>query len=160
MASQVAANNLRGKVYQNFDTAGVLTNHAYDFKGNLLRSERVMIRDFKSTPDWSVTPPPALELDVFTSSTVYDALNRPAQVIPPHLGGATDRCNVIEPRYNEAGLLERELVWLNEAAEPQGLMTTAPTVEIVTNVDYNAKGQRERINYGNQIGRASCRERV
>ena len=34
------AKNLRGKVYQVFDQAGVVTSDEYDFKGNLLSSHR------------------------------------------------------------------------------------------------------------------------
>src|SRR5439155_21100004 len=38
------ARNLRGKVFQQFDNAGVVTNYQYDFKGNLLRASRQLFR--------------------------------------------------------------------------------------------------------------------
>jgi hypothetical protein len=44
------------------------------------------------------------------------------------------------PTYNEAGLLERIDVRVRDAAEPTAF---------VANVDYNARGKRERIDYGN-----------
>ena len=46
------ANNLRGKVVQLFDQAGVVTSDDYDFKGNLLRSQRQLAQDYKTTLNW------------------------------------------------------------------------------------------------------------
>ena len=55
--------------------AGVVTSDDYDFKGNLLRSQRQLAHDYKTTLDWSSAVP--LEVETFTSRTTYDALNRP-----------------------------------------------------------------------------------
>ncbi len=146
--AQVRAANLRGEVYQQFDGAGVLTFRQYDFKGNLLRSERQLLVDYRTQVDWSGTP--ALEGEIFTSRTRYDALNRSIQVLTPH--NAQIPPNVTQFIYNEANLLEREEVWLRRNAVPAGLLD--PTLEKpdqwpVTNIDYNARGQRIRIAYGN-----------
>src|SRR5947208_7274035 len=70
---------------------------------------------------------------MFHSATSYDALNRPVTLTTPNQ-------SVIRPTYNEANLLERMDVHLRGAATP----TT-----FVANLDYNAKGQRELIQYGN-----------
>ena len=51
------ASNLRGKVVQLFDQAGVVTSDDYDFKGNLLRSQRQLAREYKTTLDWSAAVP-------------------------------------------------------------------------------------------------------
>ena len=40
--------NHRGKPYQVYDDAGVVTSELYDFKGNLLRSRRQLRRDYKN----------------------------------------------------------------------------------------------------------------
>jgi len=128
---QGEATNHRGKVYRQFDQAGVVTNAAYDFKGNLLESRRQLLRDYKSAPDWSGSP--ALEAETFTTRTAFDALNRPVELRPPD-------GSLIRPTYNEANLLERIEANLRGAA-------TATT--FVADLDYNAKGQRERIKYGN-----------
>jgi len=128
---QGEASNHRGKVYRQFDQAGVVTNAAYDFKGNLLESRRQLLRNYKSAPDWSGSP--ALEAETFTGRTAFDALNRPVELRPPD-------GSLIRPTYNEANLLERIEANLRGAA-------TATT--FVADLDYNAKGQRERIEYGN-----------
>jgi RHS repeat-associated protein len=128
--------NLRGKVYKHFDTAGIITSDAYDFKGNLLRSSRQLASDYKKTPDWARNP--ALEVEVFISNTRFDALNRPIEVLTPHTSIIPP--STIRPVYNEANLLNEIRVNLRGAAQ---------ATVFVSNIDYNAKGQRSRIEYGN-----------
>jgi RHS repeat-associated protein len=54
--------------------------------------------------------------------------------------------------YNEANLLERVEVWLEQDTEPAGLLEPdTATQHAVKNIDYNAKGQREFIEYGNGV---------
>lgn len=127
------AANLRGKIAQAFDQAGVVTSASYDFKGNLLGSRRQLAADYKNTLDWSA--PVALEAETFASSTQYDALNRPTQLTEP------DK-TVLRHTYNDAGRLERV------EANLHGAGTATP---FVTNIDYDAKGRRTRIDYGNGV---------
>jgi len=123
--------NHRGKVYQVQDGAGRVTSEEYDFKGNLLKSKRELLSDYKSAVDWLQNP--TLNDGTFTTRTMYDALNRPATVTTPD--NSTYR-----PTYNEANLLEKVDVNLRGAAT---------ATAFVTNIDYNAKGQRELIAYDN-----------
>ena len=136
--SKPEMHNLRGKIYQVFDGAGVVTNQAndlaYDFKGNLLSTSRQLASDYRQTPDWSASVP--LETEVYISQTAYDALNRPLTLTTPDL-------TVIRPSYNEASLLE---------SLAGNLRGAATTTSFVTNIDYNAKGQRVLIEYGNGTG--------
>src|SRR5262249_17422341 len=44
--------NLRGKVFQLYDGAGVVTSEQYDFKGNLLASSRCLAQEYHQTVDW------------------------------------------------------------------------------------------------------------
>lgn len=148
--AQVLQANLRGKPYKHFDTAGVVTSEAHDYKGNLLRSTRQLVRDYKTTPDWSQSPAPVLETEIFASSTRYDALNRPLQMVAPHGNQANTKFNVFRPGYNEANLLERVDVWLAQSTQPVSLLDpNTASLHAVTNIDYDAKGQRTRIAYGN-----------
>jgi RHS repeat-associated protein len=125
------ANNLRGKVVELRDQAGVVTRQDYDFKGNLLSSRRQLLQNYKDEIDWSQSP--ALEAEIFISSTTYDALNRPTSVTTPDN-------SVSRPTFNEANLLEKLDVRLRSAND---------WTQFVGNIDYNAKGQRELIEYGN-----------
>jgi RHS repeat-associated protein len=157
--------NLRTRIYRHSDSAGVATNaarnpnssqtEAYDFKGNRLRSARQLVSDCQAIPDWVLDP--QLEDETFTTSTRYDALNRPVQSIAPHSDvphgdPGQIKLNVIQPVFNEANLLERVEVWLGRAVEPGGLLDSAieaPSSIGISNIDYDAKGQRQRIDYRN-----------
>ena len=152
--------NLRTRIFQHSDSAGIATNarldasgnpiEAYDFKGNLLRSTRRLVSDYKSIPDWLLNP--QLENEFFEGSTHYDALNRPVQSVAPHSSLGRAKRHVIQPIFNEANLLERVDLWLERAAEPIGLLDAAtdlPSAVGVANIDYDAKGRRQRIDYKN-----------
>lgn len=132
--------NLRGKPYQHYDTAGVTASiglnpttsaeEAFDFKGNLLRSTRQLLKDYKTPPDWSQAP--ELEEEIFSTSLQYDALNRPVRITTPD-------GSVTVPEFNQANLLNAVQVNIKNAAQ---------ATSFVKNIDYDVKGQRERIEYG------------
>lgn len=143
-------NNLRGQVVQLFDQAGVVTSDDYDFKGNLLSSRRQLAQAYKITLDWSAAVP--LEAATYTSRTRYDGLNRPIQLTAPHSDQPGTKINVIQPGYNEANLLEQVNVWLNQNAEPTDLLDpSTANLNAVTDIDYDAKGQCQRIDYDNGV---------
>ena len=127
--TQGDALNHLGKIYQQFDSAGQLTQNAYDFKGNPLAATRQLASAYHTAPDWSGAV--LLELDTYTRATVYDALNRPTLLSEP------DGSQVIL-NFNRANLLESVQARGGVAGLPQG---------IVTNFDYNARGQRILVDY-------------
>ena len=129
--------NVKGKIWQHFDGAGKLTFEEYDFKGNLLSNKRDLAKDYKNTLDWSTNPKPQLEDESFITSTTYDALNRPVKQILPRNSSGTIRLT-----YNDAGLLERVESKLRGASA---------FADFVRNINYNAKGQRLFIEYGNEV---------
>jgi RHS repeat-associated protein len=146
--AQILQAKLRGKPYKQYDAAGVVTNIDFDFKTNLLRSTRQLARDYKNTPDWSRHV--ELEAEVFTSITRYDALNRAIQLIAPHSDQPDTKLNIVRPGYNDANLLERVNAWLQHPQKPAELLDPQTAdLNSVTNIDYNAKGQRTLIVYGN-----------
>ena len=139
--------NLRGKIFRQFDGAGVVTNVRFDFRGNLLSSTRQLLQNYKDAADWSQSP--VLESETFASSSGFDALNRPIQLIAPKSSNAT-LSDIIQPVYNEANLLERIDGWLAQPASPQGLLDpSTASFHPVTNIDHDTKGQRTLIEYGN-----------
>jgi RHS repeat-associated protein len=149
LGDQAAASNHRGKAYQHFDGAGVVTCAGYDFKGNLLTSERRMAREYRSQVDWSAIAGVAvpdvaasplaelLEAEAFTSHTAYDAFGRPTSLTTP------DSSETL-PVYNAASLLDRILVRLRGAPD---------ATTFVDAIDYDAKGQRQKIVYGGENGK-------
>lgn len=132
--------NLRGQAIQQYDTAGKVVNRRFDFKGNLLESTRQVLADYKNIPNWTngAIQDPTLfdpDLSLYTTSASFDALNRTVETITPD-GSRT------KPMYNEAGLLEQVKVTQTAVAEKL----------FVKDINYNSKGQRERIVYGDTNG--------
>jgi len=128
-----AQRNLRAKPFRHYDSAGIVTNESYDFKGNLLESSRQLAQSYKTIPDWSANP--GLEQETFITSSTYDAFNRPTIVTAPDQ-------SVYRSIYNEANQLEKVDVNL------RGAQAATP---FVTNIDYDAKGRRIFIEYGNNV---------
>lgn len=155
--------NLRGQVYQHWDSSGVITNAqldpngepiaAYDFKGNLQRTTRQLAADYKGILDWAAHPQPTLEDEVFASRNWYDALNRPAQTLAPYSTQPEATHNVTQVRYNARGLLSAIDVWLDTASPDEFILDPAITPPAegvgIDLIRYNAKGQRERVDYKN-----------
>ena len=150
--------NSRGRIYQVFDAAGLVTNfgvnpvsnqnEAFDFQGNLIRSRRQLLADYKNPADW--TQNPALGTETFTTATRFDCLNRVTQQIAPYSDGAGAKLNIAQPTYNEANLLQATDIWLQQGAEPGGLLASAgASFHSVVNIDYDEKGRRTVIDYGN-----------
>jgi RHS repeat-associated protein len=154
--------NLRTRIFQHFDSAGLVTNvgvnplknapESYDFKGNLLRSSRRFISDYASVPNWAQSP--QLEDETFTHSTRYDAVNRPVLSVAPHSSLSRAEFRITQPVFNAANLLERVDVWLSQGAEPGTTLDSAanpPSAAGVLYIDYDAKGRRRRVDYKNAV---------
>ena len=161
------AANLCGRLFRGYDGAGYQENTQYDFKGNLAAGARQLAADYHAAVDWtplaSLTTAADLDAaaaaaglvptgdggrDRFANSTLYDALNRPVQQVAPHNPAMLP--DVIQPGYDEAGLLRQVDVWLQQAAAPAQLLDPATASKhAVTGIGYNARGQRVSIGYGN-----------
>jgi RHS repeat-associated protein len=165
--SAAQAFNLRGQPYLLFDCAGKAKNTQFDFKGNLLSSTRRLALDFTTEPNWSAitevgnpttaeglvdakldapVSPPVVAPNVFTVFqvvTAYDALNRVTSRTTPD-------GSVSVPTYNDAGLLETLSV---------GVLGAAPTT-VISNIDYNARGQRLTYDYADPVAGTSVTCRV
>lgn len=143
--AQARAANLLGRVYRQYDEAGLVTFSAYDFKGNAVEDERQVIADsaiaaaisaqtgpVKSfVVNWN--SPPGLE-GSYRTSVAYDALNQVKSVMYPADANGVRRRLV--PRYNPPGAIESLVFDGNTYVE---------------RVAYNAKGQRTLIAYGNGV---------
>jgi RHS repeat-associated protein len=120
--------NHRGRVYQVFDDAGIVTSVRYDFKGNLRESRRDLVPMSAQPTNWLLSP--IANDGSFTSKTSYDALNRAVTATTPD-------GSVYEPTFNEANLLDKVDVRLRGAA----------ATPFIRNIDYDEKGQRKLVAY-------------
>jgi RHS repeat-associated protein len=130
-APDAEASNLRTRVARQFDGAGIATSEAYDFTGNLLGLRRQLAAGYADVIDWAADVP--LEGREYPSRTTYDALNRPTAVTTPD-------GSVMVPAYNPASQLDRLDGRLRGAAE---------ATTFVARLEYDARGQRTLIRYGN-----------
>ncbi len=131
------------RVHKVYDGAGIVINVRYDFRGNPLETRRDLLPIViaaKQAVNWSQLQDGNANDESYTSETDYDALNRPIRLTNPHTPTMTP--SVTHLGYNEANLLEKVEV---------NLRGSAASTPFVTNIDYNAKGQRERIDYKNGV---------
>jgi RHS repeat-associated protein len=169
---QAEARNLRERVYLQCDGAGVVTSEQFDFKGNLEHTTRRLAKEYKHSIDWTSVNAAIpldsktaftqntlqailsslLENETFSSTTRYDAYNRPIQLIAPHSDKSGTKINVIQYIYNAANMLDKIYVWLERTGEPTALLNASIGTKYVSEIDYNAKGQREHIEYGMKDG--------
>ncbi|NUO08872.1 MAG: VCBS repeat-containing protein [Candidatus Brocadia sp.] len=128
--------NLRGQIVKHYDTAGLIETPEYDFKGQPKSTTRKLFKNYKGVTNWiDANLANNLENDDFTFTTETDALGRITKQTTPD-------GSVITLSYNEAGLLNSETV---AHADP------AITTVYIKDIDYNEKGQREKIVYGNDV---------
>ncbi|HUV01774.1 MAG TPA: RHS repeat-associated core domain-containing protein [Bacteroidales bacterium] len=139
--AQGTLKNHRTRVYKVLDNAGTVTNTEYDFKGNLLENQRELLSDYVQAVNWDINPP--TNYGSYINKTDYDALNRPVAAISP------DNSRYV-PNYNEANLIDKIEVNLRGEIKNGQLNW----ITFVANIDYNAKGQRELITYGNNTSSA------
>ncbi|MBI2985751.1 MAG: VCBS repeat-containing protein [Deltaproteobacteria bacterium] len=136
--------NHRGKVWKVYDGAGLVSNDEYDFKGNLKRIRRRLLSVPKDRVGWSQAASTTFNESYAQSllepgngyaiQTEYDALNRVTKNIAPD-------GSIAVLAYNEANLLNGLVV----------LVRGDRRQVFVENIDYNEKGQRTSIVYGNKV---------
>lgn len=151
LAPDSSNHNLRGKIWEHRDTAGIVKFETYDAKGNELQSTRQFCVDYKRTPDWSN----ALEVEeeTYTTKTAYNALNRPICLITPDSHNETTGSQTFSI-YNILGQLYAKTV-LAFRPSTRALIFSGWTGEpfyIVRGIDYNARGQRHVEQFGNNRG--------
>jgi RHS repeat-associated protein len=131
-------NNLRGVTFRSYDQSGILTTLKNDFKGNLLSSSKQLTTDYINSVDWSSISSVPMDVETFINLSEYDCLNRPIKLISPHSADIIP--SEVYPQYNEANLLDKIELKIRGASN---------TTTIISNINYDAKAQREEIFYGN-----------
>ncbi|PZR19425.1 MAG: insecticidal toxin complex protein, partial [Flavobacterium psychrophilum] len=127
--------NVLGQIIRHYDTGGLLETNEFDFKSNPLATTRRMFKKYKEVPDWTDTNLISdLEAQSFSFLTEMDAMGRILKQTAPD-------GSIITPSYNEAGLLNGERV--KHPGQPDS--------DYLVDIDYNEKGLRSRIIYGNGV---------
>jgi len=131
--------NQRGQLYRHYDQTGVLQSSAYSILGRPLQAGRQLRQDYKQEANWNdvsaETLAKLLQPTIYQETFQYDALGRIKAATNPD-------GNISEPTYHISGRLN----------QIQVLPQSGQQAEIyVQGIDYNAKGQRQSITYGNGV---------
>ncbi|WP_245598395.1 SpvB/TcaC N-terminal domain-containing protein [Sporocytophaga myxococcoides] len=128
--------NCLGRAVLHFDTGGLLSISAFDFNGQPINTTRKLFKKYKEVPDWQGKN---LEDDLdeksFTFTIKRDALGRITSETAPDL-------SVVTFFYNEGSLLNSQYVKLPGEAESK---------PYIKDIDYNEKGQKSKVIYGNDV---------
>lgn len=128
--------NLRGQIVRHYDTAGLVETPAYDFQGRPKSTTRKLFKNYKGVANWTDAHlADDLENEHFTFTAATDALGRIIKEGNPD-------GSVITTSYNEAGL---------PAGKTVAHANPAVTTVYIKNIDYDAKGRRKKIVYGNDV---------
>ncbi|MFK8103124.1 MAG: SpvB/TcaC N-terminal domain-containing protein [Saprospiraceae bacterium] len=122
--------NLVGEVYQVNDLSGTVLNKKYNIQGKLQETTRQMCKEYKLPIDWSEAV--VLEPEVFVFEYEFDALGRKLFEKTP------DESKVLYD-YNERGLLDKVSLTFSNGTKQ----------DVIDTIEYDAQGQRERIQYAN-----------
>ncbi|MBO1349469.1 MAG: hypothetical protein EBE86_019705 [Hormoscilla sp. GUM202] len=126
--------NLRGQVYQHYDQAGLLQVDGYNLLGSPLATKRQLRQEYKEEANWDNIESDDLQPNSYPTEYSYDALGR--------VTAQTDADNnIYAPIYHESGRLNQIRVQHQEEA----------TSTYVESIDYDPKGQRIKIVYGNGV---------
>ena len=116
---------------------------AYDFKGNLLREQPPARRRTTRRRSTGRPNPCRSSRHVFASTHAYDALNRPTSIVDAG-------------RQRLSSDVTTRPTCSSSDARLQAAAARRPSTPFVTNIDYDAKGQRALIEYGNGVTHRVC----
>ncbi|MEM7360728.1 MAG: SpvB/TcaC N-terminal domain-containing protein [Pseudomonadota bacterium] len=132
------ANNLIGVPSLTYDQSGRNQILIKDFKDNVLQASKTISNEYKTTVDWFDQVEQKLDSDQFVIESTYDALNRVVYAESPRTD-ATSLSKTI-PKYGESGSLNS-----------MSVETRGQEKIYVEALEYDARGQRTTIKYGNGV---------
>lgn len=122
------------QLLQHFDQTGLVELERISFKGEALKSFKQFCKTYKHTINWDNLGDAELEEEQFRSSVQLDALGRAIHSVAPD-------GSISKPVFNFSGQLTKVQLDLHGKGS---------FVDYVEEIEYNEKGQRERIKYGNK----------
>jgi RHS repeat-associated protein len=137
--------SMKGQTLLVLDQSGLTRSKKIDFKGNLLEAEKQLIVDYKNLIDWKILEglntialieaaiATQVEMEIFSTSSKLDALNRPMELSLPD-------ASILKPTYNIGNKLDKLEVQIRGVG---------PFVSFMEEQDHDAKGQRQYVKLGN-----------
>lgn len=125
-----------------YDQSGKKENKKFDFKGQPQEINQQLCKEYKTETDWQNINAVEMESEIYTASVNFDAIGRPIKNSQPD-------GSVHTPTYYHIGWLKAVNIKLREAGF--GVQSNASATTFVEHIDYDAKGQRTQIRYGNGV---------
>ncbi|MEM1292718.1 MAG: SpvB/TcaC N-terminal domain-containing protein [Cyanobacteria bacterium P01_H01_bin.162] len=123
--------NLRGRLINRYDQAGVTQFSRYTLEGNWRTSQRRFCRDYQTAPDWSQNP--TLEAELFKTQRFFDALGRLLLLRLPDQ-------RVVRQLYHASGRVRSLQYREDQQYQP-----------VVNDIRYNARDQKTQVTYGSGV---------
>jgi YD repeat-containing protein len=160
------ANNRRGQLWQHYDGGGLAETETLDLLAQPIAVHWRLASDVEAAVvDWTgrtvddidAAGVPGFDPEIFTQRTTYDALGRITRQYNWHRespagSGESERVAVYVPGYNRRGALAKEALLVRARKTPAGHDEVAGTTRsqtAIARLDYDAKGQRLRMDCGN-----------
>ncbi|KAK0651019.1 virulence plasmid 65kDa B protein-domain-containing protein, partial [Cercophora newfieldiana] len=125
--------NLRGKLYECRDQGTVLKSLEYDYLGNAVRESQQLVRAYKGVVDWAAADV-EMEERAFVWQQKFDALGR-------NVSKTRSDGSVVTNVWDAGGRMVGLRVSGGRGAKSEG--------HIIRGIEYNARGQRVRVKFGN-----------
>ncbi|MDN5201282.1 SpvB/TcaC N-terminal domain-containing protein [Fulvivirgaceae bacterium BMA10] len=130
--SNASANNLKGQLIKVEDLSGIVHSNSYSMREEILETSRQMASNYKTAIDWNKTVD--LDPDIYTTGFHYNAIELLMTQNTPDNAVSTNK-------YNLAGqLISAEVTFADRTNQ-----------SVIEQIDYDAKGQRTFVQYGNGI---------
>ncbi len=147
-AQEAAALNLRGRLVEHYDQAGLIRVDSYSHHGLPLQVTRQLRTTYRSEADWSTNDAEQwqtqLDDEAFVTRIEHDALGRVTRVEQP-----SD--DILAHAYHAEGWVSQ--LQLQRAEQPEAGQEAArnPVAEMSVRIDYDARGQRTQVRYGDHV---------
>lgn len=125
--------NARGRIVETFDQSGMSRTPTYDFKGNVVKATRQLVKVNKGISDWRSEV--QLEAETYEEVVHNNALNKVTRTILP------DGTETLYT-YNDRMMPRAVLTILSGSGEKQ---------TVIKETTYDSKGQRTKVLQGNGV---------
>lgn len=132
--------NLRGQIFQQYDSSGLTTVPMYGLGGQPLQTEQQIRPDYATEANWSTAAQAIVQAEPpYVQQAQYNALGLVVQKTLPD-------CSVLHNDYFVGGRLMR--IW-QEIADADGVLGAPETVQ--ETLGYDAHGNQTLVRYGNGV---------
>ncbi|MEM1119429.1 MAG: toxin TcdB middle/C-terminal domain-containing protein [Bacteroidota bacterium] len=130
--------NIRGKVYQVYDEAGLIMTDYYTIDGHASETTRKLRQNYKTEANWTPNAQQTIQGATIESFETIQAIDAIGKLLTDTLPDNT----VLTPTYNMLGLVESLSVDMQGKGNPE---------TIIKHIDYDVHNAPAQVQYGNGV---------